>query len=91
MEELFGIHGEDMIGADKLAESFAISQKLQRAEAIAMIGFLLGQVLAMGGNTDEALAVLDQSAAAFDKLEQAKKAAQVRDLQQRIREKEEEG
>ena len=77
--------GEAHVIVDELAESFALWKKLQRVDGIAMAGFLLGQVLAGGGPAGEALAVLDESAAAFDKLGRAEHAAQVRTLQAQIR------
>ncbi len=72
--------------ADELAESFAIYQKIRRADGIANAGWLLGQVLAMGGYPEDGLTILDESAMAFEKLGQAQEAAAVRALQQRIRE-----
>ena len=53
--------------------------------SIAAVGWLLGQVLAAGGQVDEALAVLDQSAAAFEKMKMGEQAAQVRELQKKIK------
>ena len=70
----------------ELAESFAISVNLEHVDAIAAVGRIFGQILAMIGQSDEALKVLNQSAAAFDKLQQPQQAAAVRDLQKRIRE-----
>jgi tetratricopeptide (TPR) repeat protein len=80
--------GEAQTIVDELAESFAINKKLQRADGIAFVGWLLGQVLAIAGHTEDALAVLDQSAIAFEKLRQPEQAARIRALQQRIRENE---
>jgi hypothetical protein len=77
--------GEAQTILDELAESFALSKKLQRADAIAIVGSLLGQVLAGGGHADEALSVLDESAAAFDKLGRTQEADQARALQETIR------
>ena len=68
-----------------LAESFALNMKLQRADGIAFAGSLLGQVLARAGDVEEALSVLDQSAAAFDQIGRADEAARVRELQETIR------
>ena len=72
---------------EELSESFGIYLKLQRVDGVAYSGMLLGQVLAVGGMTDEALQVLDQSAAAFEKLQFTKQVETVRDLQKRILEK----
>ena len=71
---------------EELSESFAINLKLQRPDGIAHAGILLGQVLAMGGLHDEAIKVLDLSAAAFEKIERPRDAAQVRELQRQIKE-----
>ncbi|HET6427796.1 MAG TPA: hypothetical protein VFJ30_05270, partial [Phycisphaerae bacterium] len=77
--------GEAQVIFDELNESFRLLTKLQRPDGIAAVGVLLGQVLAVAGHADEALAVLDQSAAAFEKLGRADQAAQVRALQETIR------
>jgi len=71
---------------DELAESFVILQKLQRVDGIAVVGSMFGQILAMGSYPDEALTVLDQSAMAFEQMQQTQQAEQVRALQKRIRE-----
>ncbi len=70
---------------DELAESFALWQKLQRVDGIAFAGSLLGQVLAWAGHREEALPVLEQSAAAFDTLGLTKNAAETRALQASLR------
>jgi tetratricopeptide (TPR) repeat protein len=77
--------GESQPIADELGESFAINQKLQRADGIAISGHLLGQVLAMGGLTEQALEVLDVSAGAFEKLGMQDQVGEVRQLQEQIR------
>ncbi len=79
--------GEIQTIYQELSESFAINLKFQRADAVAAVGNLLGQVLAEGGHSDEALKVLDQSAAAFEKLQQSQQAERVREIQKQIREK----
>jgi tetratricopeptide (TPR) repeat protein len=71
---------------EELAESFVIYRKLQRTDGIAVVGELFGQVLSMVCHPDRALEVLDQSAAAFERLRQPQQAARVRQLQQSIRE-----
>jgi hypothetical protein len=78
--------GEAQTICDELAESFAILHKLQRVDGIAVVGAMLGQILAMGGYRDEACTVLDQSVMAFEKMQQTQQAEQVRDLQRRIKE-----
>ena len=80
--------GEAQRIGDELAESFMIYQKLQHAAGIAAAGWLLGQLLAMTGHPEDALAVLDQSAIAFERLRQDEGVAAVRALQQEIRENE---
>jgi hypothetical protein len=70
---------------EELAESFALFLKIQRLDGIAYAGMLLGQVLAIGGNSEEALKILDESAAAFEKLQLSKQAKSVRELQETIR------
>lgn len=77
---LQGDEGQTII--DELAESFTLFRKLQRVDGIAVVGSLLGQVLAAVGLRDEALTVLDYAAAAFDRLQQA---AHLRALQARLR------
>ena len=52
---------------------------------------MFGQILAMAGQVDEALAVLDQSVAAFEKLKIAGGVAKARELQKKIREAAEKG
>jgi tetratricopeptide (TPR) repeat protein len=77
--------GEAQTIADELSESFEITLKLQRADGIAASGILLGQVLAGGGLTEQALEVLDVSAVAFEKLEMQDELDEVRQLQEQIR------
>lgn len=72
--------GEAQTIHDELAESFALLQQLQRVDGIATVGALLGQVLAMAGARAEAVAVLAQSAMAFERLGQDASAAQMRAL-----------
>ncbi len=70
---------------DELKESFAINRKLQLLNGIADVGQWLGHVLAEADFVDEALDVLDQSAAAFEKLNRTNEAAKVREMQEQIR------
>jgi len=86
---LQGDEGQTII--DELAESFTLFRKLQRVDGIAIVGSLLGQVLAAVGLRKEALTVLDHAAAAFDRLQQAAQAAQLRALQARLRQPTSEG
>jgi len=63
---------------DELAEAFAISVKLGRPEAIAAIGQIFAQVLALGRQCEQALDVLAKAEGAFAKLHDAEKLAQLR-------------
>ncbi|MFH0938046.1 MAG: hypothetical protein V1899_02005, partial [Planctomycetota bacterium] len=78
--------GEIQTILDELLESFTMNQKLQRTKEIAYVGMLLGPVLAATGRIAEALTVLDQSANAFEHLNQAEQVAQVRELRKKIEE-----
>ena len=77
--------GEAQTIINELAESFKLNKRLQRGHGIAASGYLLGYVLAKAGRKDEALTVLAEAAAAFDRLQLADKAAEIRDLQEKIR------
>ncbi|WP_074769913.1 CHAT domain-containing protein [Magnetospirillum fulvum] len=76
---------------DDLAESFSRLQKSGRADALVAVGGLFGQVLAAVGQFDEAIAVLDVAVAAADKLGRAKQVAQIRALQDQIRQRKADG
>jgi len=78
--------GEAQAIHEELAESFALTRKLQRVEAIAAVGSLFGEVLGALGQTSEALAVLRESAAAFEQMGQHNAADQVRKVLDAIRE-----
>lgn len=80
---LQGDEGQTII--DELAESFTLTQKLQRVDGIAFVGALLGQVLAAVGLADEARTVPDHAAAAFERLQQGAQAAQLRKRQANLR------
>jgi phosphopentomutase len=69
----------------ELAESFTIARKIGRTDFIAGIGVPYGRVLAAGGHPDDALAVLDEAAGAFEKLERKEDVARVRALQDQLR------
>jgi hypothetical protein len=70
---------------EALAESYAITLKLGVADGIGSVGAMLAQVMAIRGLRDEALAVLDQAEAAFQKLKDAAGVARVRELREHIR------
>jgi hypothetical protein len=77
--------GEAQTIFDQLAESFTLTKKPQRADFIAAVGGVLGQVLAAAGEAEEALKVLDDSTAACDKLGLTDQADQVRRLQEQVK------
>jgi tetratricopeptide (TPR) repeat protein len=79
-------HGEAEIILKELAESFHLLRGLQLPEGISVVGKLFGRILAVVGLRDEALTILDQSAAAYDQLKWVDGATEVRELQKRIRE-----
>lgn len=63
---------------EELAEAFGAALKIQRPDAIGPIGSLLGQILAAGGQRDQARQVLEAAANAFATLGQEEMVAQVR-------------
>jgi tetratricopeptide (TPR) repeat protein len=77
--------GEGQTIYNELAESFVLLTKLQRVDGIAVVGSLLGQFLAAAGHRDDALAVLEQSATAFERIGQLNQATDIRQLQDKIR------
>jgi len=70
--------GEGQVIFDELSEAFGLYQQLQRVDGIAVVGAVLGQMLAAAGATSEAATVLEKSAAAFDTIGQPQQAAQIR-------------
>jgi hypothetical protein len=76
--------GEGQMIVDELAESYTLNRQLQRVDGIAVVGALLGQVLAATGAHDDAASVLDLSADAFDRIGAADQATQLRELAARI-------
>ena len=70
---------------EDLAEAFIISLKLGRPDFIGCIGQLLAQILAMGGQQDEALDVLDGAEAAFVKIGDTQGLGLVKQLREMIR------
>ena len=77
--------GEAQTIFEELKESFALSKKLQRADSIAIVGALYGQLLAAAGQTESALSVLSDAADACEKLGWPEQAAQAREIQEHIR------
>ena len=61
---------------EELVESFDLLKQLQRAEGIAAVGSLLGALLA-AGSPEEAVRVLEESAAAFERLGDHEQAEQI--------------
>ena len=70
---------------DALAEAYAIARRLGLLDGIARIGPTLAQILALGGHQDEALTVLDEAEAAFEKLGDPDGVSQVHELRAAIR------
>jgi hypothetical protein len=50
---------------EALAESYAIAQELRIPDGIGYVGVQLAQILAPGGQREQALRVLDEASAAF--------------------------
>jgi tetratricopeptide (TPR) repeat protein len=76
--------GEAPLILEELTESFKLSRTLQRVDAVAHVGAVLGQVLAAAGAVTEATAVLNESAEAFDRIGYEQQAAEVRELIDRL-------
>ncbi len=74
-----GIKSQDDLQAilDDLAESFAIIRKVGRVDGIAMVGGVLGPLLAQLGEHDAARAVLGEAEAAYAKLGRQDAAAEI--------------
>lgn len=70
---------------DELAEAFRLSVKLQRPDYIASVGAMLAQTLALGGQHDEALQVLDAAEQGFRTLSNDAGVQQIEQLRQAIR------
>ncbi|MCB0047735.1 MAG: hypothetical protein KDD92_20100, partial [Caldilineaceae bacterium] len=72
--------GEHQEIYEELAESFALWRQIQRFDGIAVVGELLGQVLAAVGQTAEAIVVFDAAIAAYTRLGWASKAAGLEEM-----------
>jgi hypothetical protein len=70
--------------SEALAESYRINLSIGRLDGICAAGALLGQVLAAGGQHDEAKAVLVRSRDGFRKLGRPGEAAQMEELLRRL-------
>ena len=68
-----------------LDRSYRILLAIGRLDGICMVGATLGQVLAMGGQTEEARTVLTRSRDGFRKLGQAQFVAQMEEMLRQIR------
>ena len=68
----------------RIAEGYAIMRQLGRAEGIATVGKLFGQILVAGGQRDDGLEVLRRSAAAHRQLGREGDAAKVEALIRQI-------
>jgi hypothetical protein len=70
---------------DALAESYAIARQLRIPDGIAHVGVQLAQILALGGQREQALKVLDEAGAAFHKLGDTDGIAHIQTLRDQIR------
>jgi hypothetical protein len=77
--------GEEQTIFDELAESFSIFHDLGHASFLVAVGSLFGQILAAVGQHERALAVLDEAAAAAEKLQLLQHVAQLRGWQEEVR------
>ncbi|MFT3718265.1 CHAT domain-containing protein [Pseudorhodoferax sp.] len=77
-------HGALQQVHDHLAQAFSISMQTGRVNAIGAIGVLLAQVLAMGGELQQALEVLSAADAAYRRLDDAPALSLVAELRQTI-------
>jgi len=82
---------ENQVDAQRIAEelrrSFELSSQIQHVDGIACIGSLFGQLLAKSGFMNEALAVLEKAAAAFEVLKEPDQAAKLLVLVGKLQEK----
>ena len=76
--------GEVPLILAELTESFGLARTLQRVDAVARVGSVLGQVLAATGAVNEATAVFNQSAEAYDRIGYERQAAEVREFVDRL-------
>ncbi|MBP2233292.1 phosphopentomutase [Azospirillum agricola] len=78
-------NGEGATIAGELTESFGLFRRIGQVEGIGVVGTLFGQFLAVVGQIEEALVVLDQAADAFTKLGQSQSIERIRSIQAIIR------
>jgi hypothetical protein len=76
--------GEIQTIYDELVESFEINFKLQRVDGIAHSGMMLGQLLIMCGQSEDARILLKHSATAFEILQNPQQAQKIRNLLKQI-------
>jgi tetratricopeptide (TPR) repeat protein len=69
---------------EDLTESFGILRKLGRPDGIGVVGRWLAEVMAMRGQREEALAVLDTAEQAFAKIGRTAHVAEIRQLREMI-------
>ncbi len=77
--------GEAATIVEEVKESFDLNQQIGRADGIAFVGFLFGQILAGAGALEAALHVFDQAADAFAILGHTQQVEQIRNIQEAIR------
>ncbi|TWB29656.1 hypothetical protein FBZ88_10378 [Nitrospirillum bahiense] len=78
-------NGEAATIAEECAESYDLYQRIGRADGVAVVGALFGQILAAAGQTEEALSVLDQAADAYTTLGESQHVEHIRTIQASIR------
>jgi tetratricopeptide (TPR) repeat protein len=70
---------------EAFAESFAVARKLGAPDGIGFVGLQLAQIMVMGGLQIEAMQVLDEAEAAFEKLGHDEGLQNVRGLREQIK------
>jgi tetratricopeptide (TPR) repeat protein len=77
---------EAQVVAAEIFQSFSLYRQLGDANGVGAVGLLFAQILSATGQTDTALNVLDEAAAAFTNLEDEQGLQRVRDLRNAITE-----
>jgi hypothetical protein len=72
--------GKVVEAAPQLAEAWSLFTRLGRADGIAAIGEIFGQVLVAAGQRDQAIAILRRSVEAYRKLGREERAHEVEAL-----------
>lgn len=77
--------GDGQAAYDALSESYGLSLEIGRLEGIIYVGIDLGRLLAMAGHVDDALTILERSAAGLARLGRMEHAAAVRAMIESLR------